>query len=101
MELPDMKQAVLGLMAAVLLVACAGHEKAGDRAAALGDWKNAYTAYRHALANDPESPELKAKYDQAREQALQDAQKRAQTCAQVEDWSCALAESDFALSVDG
>ena len=96
-----MKQVVLGLMAAVLLVACAGHEKAGDRAAALGDWKNAYTAYRQALANDPGSPELKAKYDSAREQALQDAQKRAQTCAQVEDWSCALAESDFALSVDG
>lgn len=96
-----MKQVVLGLMAAVLLVACAGHEKAGDRAAALGDWKNAYTAYRQALANDPESSELKAKYDQAREQALQDARKRAQTCAQVEDWSCALAESDFALSVDG
>ncbi len=96
-----MKRVVLGLMAAVMLAACAAHEKAGDRAAALGDWKNAYTAYRQALANDPESPELKSKYDQAREQALQDAQKRGQTCAQVEDWNCALAEADFALSVDG
>lgn len=96
-----MKRVVLGLMAAVVLAACAGHEKAGDRAAAVGDWKSAYSAYRTALANDPDSPELKAKYDQAREQALQDAQKRAQACAQVEDWDCALAESDFALSVDG
>ncbi|NMO15354.1 hypothetical protein HPC49_03250 [Pyxidicoccus fallax] len=96
-----MKRVVLGLMAAVMLAACAGHEKAGDRAAAVGDWKGAYSAYRQALANDPDSPELKSKYNQAREQALEDAQKRAQACAQVEDWNCALGESDFALSVDG
>lgn len=96
-----MKRAVLGMVAAIVLSACASAEKAGDRAAAVGDWKGAYSAYRQALANDPDSPELKAKYEQAREAALQDAQKRAQTCAQVEDWNCALAESDFALSVDG
>ncbi|MBZ4423307.1 hypothetical protein [Myxococcus sp. RHSTA-1-4] len=96
-----MKRVVLGLMAAVVLAACAGHEKAGDRAAAVGDWKGAYSAYRQALANDPDSPELKTKYDEARGQALQDARNRAQACAQVEDWDCALAESDFALSVDG
>ncbi|MCY1020325.1 hypothetical protein [Pyxidicoccus sp. MSG2] len=96
-----MKRAVLGVVAAIMLAACASAEKAGDRAAAVGDWKNAYTAYRQALANEPDNAELKAKYDQAREQALQDTQKRAQTCAQVDDWNCALAESDFALSIDG
>lgn len=97
----DMKRAVLGVVAAIVLAACASQEKAGDRAAAVGDWKGAYSAYRQAVANDPDSPELKVKYEQAREQALQDTQKRAQTCAQVEDWNCALSESDFALSIDG
>jgi tetratricopeptide (TPR) repeat protein len=96
-----MKRAVLGLVAGILLSACASHEKAGDRAVALGDWKSAYSAYRQALANDPGSAELKVKYDHARDQALQDAKKRAQTCAQVDDWNCALAEADFALSLDG
>ncbi len=55
-----MKRAVLGFIAAILLAACAAHEKAGDRAAALGDWKSAYTAYRAALAEEPDNPEVKA-----------------------------------------
>jgi hypothetical protein len=96
-----MKRAVLGFIAAILLAACAAHEKAGDRAAALGDWKSAYTAYRAALAEEPDNPEVKAKFAEARVQALAETQKRAQTCAQVGDWGCALAESDFALGIDG
>ncbi|ATB50179.1 hypothetical protein [Corallococcus macrosporus] len=95
-----MKRAVLGLIAAVVLNACAAHEKTGDRAAAVGDWKAAYTSYRQALASEPDSPEIKSKFESARTKALQDAQQRAQTCAQVNDWGCALAESDFALSVE-
>ena len=95
-----MKRVVLGLMAAVLLNACAAHEKTGDRAAAVGDWKSAYASYRQAVGKEPNNPELKLKFDNARERALQDAQQRAQTCAQVNDWGCALAESDFALSVE-
>ncbi|MFP2908363.1 hypothetical protein ACLESD_25585 [Pyxidicoccus sp. 3LFB2] len=96
-----MKRVVLGLVVAVLLAACASAEKAGDRAAAVGDWKAAYSAYRQALANDPDSPELKTKFEEARALALEDSQKRARACEQVEDWNCALAESDFALSIDG
>ncbi|WIG92808.1 hypothetical protein [Myxococcus sp. SDU36] len=95
-----MKRVVLGLFAAVVLSACAAHEKTGDRAAAMGDWKSAYASYRQALASEPDSPEIKLKFDAARAKALQDAQQRAQTCAQVNDWGCALAESDFALSVE-
>ncbi|WP_426754519.1 hypothetical protein [Myxococcus sp. Y35] len=95
-----MKRVVLGLIAAVVLGACAAHEKTGDRAAAVGDWKAAYTSYRQALTSEPDNPELKVKFDAARSKALQDAQQRAQTCAQVNDWGCALAESDFALSVE-
>ncbi|WP_164009289.1 hypothetical protein [Pyxidicoccus trucidator] len=96
-----MKRVVLGLMAAALLAACASAEKAGDRAAAVGDWKSAYSAYRQAVANDPDSQELKAKFEEARTLALEDSKKRARACEQVEDWNCALAESDFALSIDG
>ena len=95
-----MKRVVLGLFAAVVLHACAAHEKTGDRAAAVGDWKAAYASYRQALASEPDSPEIKLKFDAARTKALQDARQRAQTCAQVNDWNCALAESDFALSVE-
>ncbi|MCP3145116.1 hypothetical protein [Pyxidicoccus xibeiensis] len=96
-----MKRVVLGLMVAVLLSACAAYEKSGDRAAAVGDWKGAYSAYRQALASEPDNAELKVKFDQAREQALTDTWKRAQTCAQVDDWNCALSEADFALGIDG
>ncbi|MFP2932697.1 hypothetical protein ACLESO_47625, partial [Pyxidicoccus sp. 3LG] len=96
-----MKRVVLGLIAAVLLGACAAHEKTGDRAAAVGDWKGAYSAYRQALSSEPDNPELKVKFDNARDQALQDAWKRAQTCAQVDDWNCALSEADFSLGIDG
>lgn len=95
-----MKRVVLGVIAAVVLAACAAHEKAGDRAAAVGDWKSAYTAYRQALAEEPDDPNLKAKFAEARTQALQESQKRAQACAQAEDWGCALAEADFALGID-
>lgn len=92
----------LGWMVAVLLAlaGCAGPEKYGDRAAAVGDWKTAYVNYRNALANDPDDKELKAKFEQARTRALADAQSRAQACAQVADWSCALAEADFAVQVE-
>jgi hypothetical protein len=56
------KRLALSFVAAVLIMACAAHEKAGDQAAALGDWKGAYAQYSAALAKDPESPELQAKY---------------------------------------
>ena len=97
-----MNRPVLALLASCLLLgACTAHEKSGDRAAAVGDWKGAYVAYRQALADEPDQAGLKEKYAQARTQALASAQTRAQSCAQVNDWSCALGEADFALGIDG
>jgi tetratricopeptide (TPR) repeat protein len=94
------KRLALSFVAAVLIMACAAHEKAGDQAAALGDWKGAYAQYSAALAKDPESPELQAKYQNARQQAIADAYRKAQACAAASDWSCAVGEADYALEVD-
>jgi hypothetical protein len=87
---------ILPLVVLVLLSACAGAEKLGDRAAAVGDWKTAERQYAEALQKDPANPEKKAKWQQARQRALQDAVARARACAVSQDWECAYAESDYA-----
>jgi tetratricopeptide (TPR) repeat protein len=95
------KQRLLAvLVSSLLLGACTAHEKSGDKAAAVGDWKSAYVSYRAALADEP-TPELKQKFEEARTHAMAETQKRAQACAQVNDWPCALQEADFALQMDG
>ncbi|HSP81743.1 MAG TPA: hypothetical protein VLQ93_24705, partial [Myxococcaceae bacterium] len=82
------------------LTACVAHEKNGDRAAAVGDWKTAQAAYREALMSEPESPALKEKYERARQEAVAAAAQRARTCASARDWQCVLAEADFVLGLD-
>jgi tetratricopeptide (TPR) repeat protein len=84
-----------------MLTACIAHEKSGDQAAAVGNWEAALNHYGQALANEPDSPELKAKYEHARREAVADAYRKAQACAAAGDWSCAVGEADFALKVDG
>jgi hypothetical protein len=93
---------VSGAMVVLLmcLSACVAHEKNGDRAAAVGDWKTALLAYREALMKEPESPALKEKYEQARREAVVAASQRARTCASAREWPCAVEEADFALSLD-
>ncbi|WP_242342198.1 hypothetical protein [Anaeromyxobacter terrae] len=83
-----------------LALACAAHEKSGDRAAALGDWKTAEREYAAAVRKDPEKKELQDKYRQARAAALEDATKRAQACVAARDWECAFSESDYALALE-
>jgi tetratricopeptide (TPR) repeat protein len=94
------KRWVLSFVAALLLTACAAHEKAGDQAAALGNWKAALAQYSAALAKEPDSPERQAKYQNARQQAIADAYRKAQACAAAGDWACAVGEADYALEVD-
>ena len=89
------------LVLAVALSACAAHDKSGDRAAALGDWKSAYLEYRQALADEPADPKLKEKYERARGEALRASIAGARGCAARSDWGCAVGEADFALSIDG
>jgi tetratricopeptide (TPR) repeat protein len=87
-------------LALALLAACASHQKAGDRAGAVGDWRTAEREYAQALRDDPGSAEIRAKYASAREQALTVAVGRARACAGAEDWECAFAEADYAATLD-
>jgi tetratricopeptide (TPR) repeat protein len=89
------------LLMTMVLAACVAHEKVGDKAAAVGDWETALNAYGQALADDPNKPELKEKYERAKREAIADAYKKAQACASAGDWKCAVGEADFALKVDG
>lgn len=95
------KRLAWGLLMALVLAACVAHEKAGDQAAALGDWRSAYGAYSAALAKEPESAVLKEKYANAKARASADAYQKAQACAAGGDWGCALGEAEFALELDG
>ncbi|HET7826318.1 MAG TPA: hypothetical protein VFK90_13365 [Anaeromyxobacter sp.] len=83
-----------------VLAACASAEKLGDRAAAVGDWKAAERQYADALQKDPANPEKKAKYEQARQNALQGAIAAARACRVSNDWECVYGESDYALRLD-
>jgi tetratricopeptide (TPR) repeat protein len=87
-------------LALLLLAACVAHDKAGDRAASVGDWKSAYGEYRQAVQDKPDDPVLRQKLAEARVQALAWSTSRARACAAQESWDCALVEADFVLSVD-
>jgi tetratricopeptide (TPR) repeat protein len=82
------------------LIACASAEKLGDRAAAVGDWKSAERQYAEALQKDPGNAEKKAKYAQARQNALGGAVAAARACQAAQDWECVYAESDYVLRLD-
>jgi tetratricopeptide (TPR) repeat protein len=98
MRIPSLK--VASLVALSLLAACVAHDKAGDKFAAAGDWKNAYANYRQAAADTPQDPVLKQKLEDARKRALEDAAAKANSCSAARQWDCALAEADFVISVD-
>jgi hypothetical protein len=89
-----MRRALAALLPLALLAACASNEKLGDRAAAVGDWKAAERQYAAALQGDPNNPEKRAKYQQARQQALQGAMAAHRACLVSLDWVCAFAECD-------
>jgi len=90
----------LAALCLLTLAACAAHEKTADKAAAVGDWKTAYVHYRQALADDEKNPQLKARYEEARQKALAQASGQARACAARQDWGCALDEAQFALSIE-
>jgi tetratricopeptide (TPR) repeat protein len=88
------------LAVAALLAACASAEKLGDRAAAVGDWKSAERQYAEALQKEPGNSEKKAKWQQARQNALQGAVAAARACQASQDWECVYSESDYAARLD-
>jgi tetratricopeptide (TPR) repeat protein len=86
---------------AFTLLACVAHEKAADKAAAVGDWKKAEREYAEALQSDPEdAAAVRAKWQDARSRAIGEAQRHARACAVDRDWPCALAESSYVLGLD-
>jgi hypothetical protein len=87
-------------LAFATLAACASSEKLGDRAAATGDWKTAEARYAAALRDDPQNAEKRAKWQQARQQALQGAVAAARACQVSQDWECAFAESDYLVRLE-
>src|SRR5512138_708215 len=95
-----MRRLALLLTAVAALVACASQEKRGDQAAAVGDWKSAERAYGEALRDDPTNEQKIAKYQQARQAALQGAVGAARACQVAQNWECAFAESDYAARLD-
>jgi tetratricopeptide (TPR) repeat protein len=90
----------LALAVTLTLLACASNEKRGDRAAATGDWKNAEAQYAEALRKDPQNAEKRAKWQQARHQALTDAIARNRACQVSQDWECAFAEADYLVRLE-
>ena len=66
----------------------------------MGDWKSALNNYRAGLAEDPESPTLREKFAQAKHEAASGAWRKAQACAASNEWQCAMAEADYALTID-
>ena len=98
---PRARAARLALpLLALLGAACGGHLKAGDQAAAVGDWKAAYANYRQAVADEPNDPALKQKYAEARRKALDASAASAQACRVQGDWECVLREADYTLSIE-
>ncbi len=87
-------------LAVATLAACASHEKLGDRAAAVGDWKSAEAQYAEAARADPQNAEKRAKWQQARTQAIQGAVAAARACQVSQDWECAFAESDYLVRLE-
>jgi tetratricopeptide (TPR) repeat protein len=88
------------LTAALVLSACASHQKLGERAASTGDWKAAEREYAEALRGDPSNREAKARWESARGQALAAAISHGKACAAVQDWECAYAEGDYAARLE-
>jgi hypothetical protein len=90
-------------LAALLLStsACVAHDRAGDKAAAVGDWKTAYLEYRQAVSDEPGDTALRRRFAEARERALAQSTGQARACAAQQRWDCVLSEADFALAIDG
>ncbi len=82
------------------MLSCAAHEKAGDSAAAVGDWKRAVNEYRTAVQKNPSDAKLRQKYAEAKGHAVATSTRKAQSCGAQGNWECALSEADFATSLD-
>ncbi len=90
-----MRRIALALLSLAVLAACASAQKTGDQAAATGDWKTAEANYAAVLRDDPGNAEKRARWQNARQNALKGAVDRCRACQVSQDWECAYAEADY------
>ena len=90
-----MRRLALLLLPLVLLAACASAQKTADRAAATGDWKTAEANYAAVLRDDPNNAEKRARWQNARQKALEGAIAHCRACQAAQDWECAFGEADY------
>jgi tetratricopeptide (TPR) repeat protein len=95
-----MRRIALALLPIAVLVACASAQKTGDQAAATGDWKTAEANYAQVLRDDPNDPQKRARWQSARQQALQSSIARCRACQVSQDWECAYAEADYLVRME-
>ncbi len=95
-----MRRIALLLLPLALLAACANAQKVGDQAAATGDWKTAEANYAKVLRDEPNNPEKRARWQNARTQALQGAISKCQACQVAQDWECAFSEADYLVRME-
>jgi tetratricopeptide (TPR) repeat protein len=82
------------------LSGCFAHEKAGDGASAVGDWRKAFEEYRSAVRGDPSNVRLQEKFQRSRAAAVSQALAKGRGCVQSREYECALAEANYALAID-
>ena len=95
-----MRRIALSLLLIALLAACASAQKAGDQAAATGDWKTAEANYSQVLRDDPNDPEKRARWQGARQQALQASLAHCRACQASQDWECAFDEAEYLVRME-
>jgi hypothetical protein len=95
-----MRRIALALLPAALLAACASAQKTADQAAAVGDWKTAEANYAAVLRDDPNNPEKRTRWQNARTWALQGAIDRCNACRVAQDWECAFGEADYLVRLE-
>jgi len=95
-----MRRTALSLLLIALVAACASAQKVGDQAAATGDWKTAEANYSQVLRDDPNDPEKHARWQNARQQALQASRAHCRACQASQDWECAFGEAEYLVRME-
>ena len=95
-----MRRTALSLLLIALVAACASAQKVGDQAAATGDWKTAEANYSQVLRDDPNDPEKQARWQSARQQALQASRAHCRACQASQDWECAFDEAEYLVRME-
>ncbi|HEX9242611.1 MAG TPA: hypothetical protein VF875_09250 [Anaeromyxobacter sp.] len=95
-----MRRILLALLSLAVLAACANAQKTADQAAATGDWKTAEANYAAVLRDEPNNAEKRARWQNARTNALKGAIDKSRACQVSQDWECAFGEADYLVRME-